>query len=79
MVITGKEDVVAGPSALYTVRNGHELMAHVVGTGCMAASVIGAFAGAAPDRVTEAAAAGLSCYEIAAELAASECGGPGSF
>ena len=47
-------------------------MAHVVGTGCMAASVIGTFAGAAPDRVTAAAAAGLSCYEIAAELAAED-------
>jgi hydroxyethylthiazole kinase len=79
VVITGKEDIVAGPSALYIVANGHELMAQVVGTGCMAASVIGAFAGAAPDRVTEAAAAGLACYEIAAELAAAECGGPGSF
>ena len=27
----------------------------------------------------EAAAAGLACYEIAAELAAEECGGPGTF
>lgn len=79
VVITGKEDIVAGPGALYTVNNGHEIMAQVVGTGCMAASVIGTFAGAAPDRLAEAAAAGLACYEIAAELAAEESGGPGTF
>ena len=77
--ITGKEDIVAGPDGLYTVNNGHEIMAHVVGTGCMAASVIGTFAGAAPDRLTAAAAAGLACYEIAAELAVEDCGGPGTF
>jgi hydroxyethylthiazole kinase len=79
VVVTGKEDLVAGPDGIYTVNNGHELMAHVVGTGCMATSVIGTFAGAAPDRVTAAAAAGLSCYEIAGELAAAACGGPGTF
>ena len=50
-------------------------MSHVVGTGCMAASVIGTFVGASPDDVTSAAAAGLCCYEIAAELAVKEVPG----
>jgi hydroxyethylthiazole kinase len=79
VVITGKEDIIAGRGALHTVKNGCEMMARVVGTGCMAASVIGAFAGARPDDVPAAAAAGLCCYEIAAELAAGRSGGPGSF
>jgi len=53
-------------------------MGHVVGTGCMAASVMGAFAAVAPD-LAQAAAAGLACFGIAAECAAEKAAGPGSF
>jgi hydroxyethylthiazole kinase len=49
-----------------------------VGTGCMATSVIGAFAAVESD-LSLAAACGLACYEIAAELAAEKPGGPASF
>jgi hydroxyethylthiazole kinase len=79
VVITGKEDIVADAHTTYFIRNGVEMMSHVVGTGCMAASVIGTFAGAAPKDLTAAAAAGLSCYEIAAELAVMKSSGPASF
>ncbi|MDI9425911.1 MAG: hydroxyethylthiazole kinase, partial [Spirochaetota bacterium] len=48
VVITGEEDIVAGGGALYRIRNGHEMMSRVVGTGCMAASAIGTFAGVCP-------------------------------
>jgi hydroxyethylthiazole kinase len=79
VVITGKQDVVAGPDGrLLRVDNGHPLMARVVGTGCMAASVIGTFAAVGED-MSEAAAAGLACYEIAAELAAKKAKAPGTF
>jgi len=78
-VITGKEDIVADPASLFVVRNGDEMMGHLVGTGCMATSVIGTFAGASPGDLAAAAAAGLACYEIAAELAVKECAGPASF
>jgi hydroxyethylthiazole kinase len=77
-VITGAVDVVSDGKVTLRVSNGHPLMASVVGTGCMAASVIGTFAAVGPDRV-RAAAAGLACYEIAAEHAARACEGPGSF
>lgn len=60
------------------IRNGHELMTRVVGTGCMAASVIGTFAAVEPDRVLAAGAA-LSCYGMAAELAAEGAPGPATF
>jgi hydroxyethylthiazole kinase len=53
-------------------------MTRVVGTGCMAASVIGAFAAVEPDY-RRAAACALVCYEIAAELAAKKSRGPASF
>ncbi|MGO9147788.1 MAG: hydroxyethylthiazole kinase [Desulfomonilia bacterium] len=79
VVITGKEDIVADQKETYVIRNGHEMMSHVVGTGCMAASVIGTFAGASPHDITAAAAAGLCCYEIAAELAVKTAKGPASF
>jgi hydroxyethylthiazole kinase len=79
VVITGKEDIVADPlGAVYTVANGCDMMAQVVGTGCMATSVIGAFVAVDQDTA-RAAAAGLACYEIAAELAVKKAKAPGTF
>ncbi len=78
VVVTGEVDVVTGGGKTYRVRNGHPMMTRVVGTGCMAASVIGAFAAVESDMPLAAAAA-LACYEIAAELAAEKAFGPASF
>jgi hydroxyethylthiazole kinase len=78
VVITGETDIVAGGQGSYRVKNGHALMTRVVGTGCMAASVIGAFAAVEPDY-RRAAACALACYGIAGELAARQSRGPASF
>ncbi len=78
VVITGKEDIVTDGRKEYIVKNGSAMMTHVVGTGCMAASVIGTFAAVEKDLAL-AAASGLSCYGIAAELAAKLSNGPGTF
>ena len=78
VAITGPEDIVADARGIYRVQNGHPLMARVVGTGCMAASVIGAFAAVEPDH-RRAAAAALACYGLAGELAAKKARGPASF
>ena len=78
VVITGEVDIVAGDGKTYHVQNGNALMTRVVGTGCMAASVIGAFAAIEPDFPLAAAGA-LACYGIAAELAAAHSRGPASF
>jgi len=78
VVITGKEDIVASEEKFYIVKNGDPLMARVVGTGCMATSVIGTFAAIERD-LAYAAAAGLVCFEIAAECAAKSSSGPGTF
>lgn len=78
VVITGREDIVTDGKGLFRIRNGHPLMTSVVGTGCMAGSVIGTFAGIEVD-LARAAAAGLVCYEIAAELAAEKAEGPAAF
>lgn len=77
-VITGKEDIVADCTRSVLVKNGHPMMANIVGTGCMATSVIGTFAAVEKDLVA-ASIAGLVCYEVAAELAAEKAQGPGSF
>lgn len=76
-VITGKEDLVVG-KRVFSIANGHELMGRVVGTGCMAASVIAAFA-AVEEEKEIAAASALSCFGIAAELATRTAAGIGSF
>ncbi len=78
VVVTGKEDIIVNRNALYIVKNGHPKMAQVVGTGCMATSVIATFA-AVENNYALAAASGLVVFEIAAEQAAAETAGPGSF
>jgi hydroxyethylthiazole kinase len=79
VVVTGPVDTIAGcDGRLLRVANGCPLMARVVGTGCMAASVIGTFCAVEPDTPA-AAAGGLVCYEIAAEIAAADAAGPGTF
>jgi len=78
VVITGKEDIITNGTSSYYVKNGHELMGSVVGTGCMAASVIGAFA-AVEKKYSDASAAALAVFGIAGEIAASKSSGPGLF
>jgi hydroxyethylthiazole kinase len=77
-VVTGKVDIIIGPSGSFKVSNGTEMMTSVVGTGCMAASVIGIFAAIEKNHALSAAAA-LSCYEIAAEIATVKAQGPLDF
>ena len=64
VVITGEIDIVTDGLRLAYIRNGHPLMGSLVGTGCMAASVLGAYAGAHDDYF-EASVAGLVSYEVA--------------
>jgi|WetSurMetagenome_2_1015567.scaffolds.fasta_scaffold80352_2 hydroxyethylthiazole kinase len=78
VVITGATDIVADTGRLFLVKNGHPLMGQVVGTGCMAASVIGAFAAVSPD-LAAASAAALVTFGVAAEGAAPQSQGPASF
>lgn len=78
IVMTGKEDMISNGKKTFVVRNGHELMGSIVGTGCMAASVIGSFAAVNPDHC-DAAKDALCYFGIAGELAAEVSRGPGSF
>ncbi len=78
VALTGKVDVVSGGESLALVKNGHDMMGKIVGTGCMAASVIGAFAGVEKDY-WKATAYALSVFGIAGELASKESTGPGTY
>ncbi len=78
VVVTGVHDIVTDGKKIYICKNGHDMMGSIVGTGCMLASVIASFA-AVEDDYTKAAAAALTCYAIAGELASREAKGPGSY
>ncbi|WP_406659657.1 hydroxyethylthiazole kinase [Methanolobus sp. ZRKC3] len=78
VVMTGVEDVVSDGEKTFVVNNGHEQMGLLVGTGCMAASVIASFASVS-SNYAEAAKDALCYYGVAGELAAKKSNGPGSF
>lgn len=78
VVVTGPVDIVTDGVRVLHISNGDARMSAVVGTGCMATSVIGAFAAVEEDAV-KAAAGALVVYEIAAERAAQQACGPMAF
>jgi len=79
VVITGKTDYIAANGKVAMVDNGTELMGRVVGTGCIAASIIGCFAAVNPADLFTASTAALSAWGIAGEKATANSGGAGSF
>jgi len=78
-VITGPRDVITDSRRGFVVDNGHPWLAAMPGAGCMVTAVVGSFLGVA-DRAdfVITAAAGLACFGLAAEKAASKASGPGS-
>ena len=77
--VTGPVDHVSDGERVLAVANGHELLASVTGTGCMATALTGCFLAAKPDAPLEAAAEALAAFGVAAEDAAREAAGPGTF
>lgn len=78
VVVTGPKDIVTDGQKTLLVANGTPLMSHMVGTGCMATSMLGAFCAVEKDLVLASASA-LVCFELAAECAAKKAKGPGTF
>ena len=77
--VTGPVDHVSDGNRAIGVANGHELLSSVSGTGCMSTAITGCFLAAKPDEPVEAAAEALAAFGVAAEDAAREANGPGSF
>jgi hydroxyethylthiazole kinase len=78
VVVTGATDIVTDGARVLLVDNGHEMMGRLSGTGCMAASLAGAFAAVSDDYVLSSAAA-LAVFGLAGEKAAPRAAGPYSF
>jgi hydroxyethylthiazole kinase len=79
VAVTGPVDHVSDGERVVAVANGHELLATVTGTGCMASAITGCFLAVAPDRPLEAAAEALVAFGVAGEDAAHGAKGPGTF
>jgi hydroxyethylthiazole kinase len=78
VTISGATDIVTDGKRALLIENGHPLMGSISGTGCMAASVTGAFAAVSDDMVIASAAA-LAAFGIAGERAALNARGPFTF
>jgi hydroxyethylthiazole kinase len=76
--VTGAVDHVSDGDRAAAISNGHELLAAITGTGCMASALSGCFL-AANDDPFEAAVEALVAFGVAGEDAAREAKGPGSF
>jgi len=69
VAMTGPVDFVSDGKRTLRIDNGHPLMGRFSGSGCMAASVVGAFAAVAKDHLNTTAAA-LAAFGVAGEKAA---------
>lgn len=79
VAMTGAIDVVANADTTFLIRNGHPFMSKITGTGCMLSSVTGAFCGANPDQVLDAAAAAVCAMGLCGQLARREGIGTASY
>jgi hydroxyethylthiazole kinase len=77
--VTGAVDRVSDGERVLGIANGHELMATVTGTGCMATAITGCFLGVRGDEPLEAAVEALVAFGVAGEEAAKAASKPGSF
>jgi hydroxyethylthiazole kinase len=78
VVISGATDIVTDGKRVLLVDNGHEMMGRLSGTGCMAASIVGAYAAVSADYMVSSAGAFVA-FGIAGEKAAARASGPYSF
>mgnify|MGYP001159319018 CR=1 FL=1 len=78
VVVTGAADIITNGKDVHICNSGHPMMSKVVGTGCMAASLLGTFAGVT-DNCFDAAVCAMNFYGIAGEKAASEALSPMAF
>ncbi|MDO4664131.1 MAG: hydroxyethylthiazole kinase [Erysipelotrichaceae bacterium] len=69
IAITGAIDIVCSEEKAYVIRNGHEMMAAITGTGCQLSALTAAYITANPDHVLEATAAAVCAMGLAGEIA----------
>ncbi|MBD3110059.1 hydroxyethylthiazole kinase [Bacillus sp. AGMB 02131] len=69
VVITGATDIVTDHKDVFFIKNGHEMMAQITGSGCMLTAVIGAYCGANHERVMQSTVAAVVAMGLCGELA----------
>ena len=79
VAVTGATDHVSDGSRTVAIGNGHELLATITGSGCMATAITGCFLAVRTDDPLAAAAEALVAFGVAGEDAARSAAGPGSF
>ncbi|TVY30828.1 putative thiamine biosynthetic bifunctional enzyme [Lachnellula hyalina] len=81
VVMTGATDFVSDGLRTYAIKNGHELLGRITGSGCVLGTTISLMLAVCREDKLLAAVAGLLHYEIAAEIAAEreDVKGPGTF
>ncbi|KAI1433613.1 Hydroxyethylthiazole kinase family-domain-containing protein [Xylaria sp. CBS 124048] len=81
VVMTGKIDYITAGGQIFAIKNGHEYLGMVTGTGCCLGTVISAMIAAFTHDKLAATVAGVLLYNIAAQKAAvrEDVKGPGSF
>jgi hydroxyethylthiazole kinase len=78
VAMTGPIDYVTDGKKVTILKNGHNYLECVSGTGCMVSSVVGCYVGVHSVNV-KAVSAAISVFSIAGEIAAINAKGPGSF
>ncbi len=78
VAVTGARDVVSMGDATHILRNGHPLQARVTAIGCAGTAIVAAFLAVGLPPL-DAALAGITAMNVAAEDAARQVEGPGSF
>lgn len=78
VAVSGAVDVITDGRTVVRVHTGTDLLTRVTGGGCALGAVMAAFASLSDDRLATTVAA-TTVYTVAAELAAADATGPGSF
>jgi hydroxyethylthiazole kinase len=78
VAVSGAVDVITDGRQVVRAANGHPLLTRVTGGGCALGAVVAAFAGTGDDPLSATVAA-VTVYNLAAERAAVDAAGPGSF
>ncbi len=69
IVITGEIDIVSDENTAYVIKNGHEMMTTVTGTGCMLSALTASFVAPNTDDVLSATVAAVCSMGLAGEIA----------
>jgi len=78
IAVSGPTDHITDGSRVVRLSNGHPWLTRVTGVGCALGALMAAFAAVVPDAMVAAAAA-TATLTVAADSAAKETRGPGSF